>query len=140
MWRYWKKKIREGVRCPRCGNPLVQKYQTYLVLLKHGSEIDPFISGTNGGYFCASCPTIVLDREKFEEIIHLSFEKNKLRYMVTGLIDMEAVPPEKRHRVHGEDDNPLPLVEFKEPMKSRRGESGKLKPRNRKIKQHGITG
>ena len=116
-WRYWVKKASEGIRCPRCGVALEQKHQAYVVLIKHHNEIEPTICGTDGGYFCVSCPSIVLDRGKFEQILQLGAEGNRCSYMIPGLVDMDAIPPEKRHMDLGEDDNPIPLVEFKEPRK-----------------------
>ncbi len=121
-WRYWVKKASEGIKCPRCGMALEQKHQAYAVLIKQHNEIESIICGTDGGYFCVSCPSIVLDRGKFEHMIQLGAEGNKYSYMIPGLIDMEAIPPEKRHVELGEDDNPIPLIEFKEPKK-KSGES-----------------
>jgi hypothetical protein len=33
-------------------------------------------------------------------------------FAVMGVIDLAAVPPEKAHLPLGDDDNPIPLVEF----------------------------
>ena len=114
-WRYWVKKARSGMRCPRCGGELESEYHTYVLLIKGAGEIESNICGTGGGYFCLSCPSIILDREKFDDIARLSTEAGDFKYMVPALVDMEAVPPEKRHVELGADDNPIPLVEFKEP-------------------------
>ena len=35
-----------------------------------------------------------------------------VQYAVLGLVDLEAVPDEKRHLPFDEETNPIPLVEF----------------------------
>ena len=131
-WRYWVNKASEGIRCPRCGMTLELKHQAYMVLIKNLNEIKPIIYGTDGGHFCVSCPSIVLERMKFEHMIQLSVEGNECSYVIPGLIDMEAIPPEKKHIELGDDDNPIPLVEFKEPKKKSVASIGNSKRRKSK--------
>ena len=118
-WRYWVKRARSSMRCPRCGGELQSETHTYMVLVKQAGEIESILCGVDGGYFCNSCPSVVLDREKFENLIRAVAEGNDYSYVVPAIVDMDAIPEEKRHVELGSDDNPIPLVEFKEPkMKS----------------------
>jgi hypothetical protein len=56
--------------------------------------------------------------------------------MIPGLIDMDAIPPEKRHMELGEDDTPIPLIEFKEPRKKSGSRVSNMKRRkSQKIKR-----
>ena len=114
-WRYWISKAKKEMKCPQCGGELESKHQPYVVQVRHAGELESIICGTNGGYFCGSCPSVVLDRDKFESIIMFSIGKNEFSYRVSGLVNMDAIPVEKRHVELGTDDNPVPLVEFKKP-------------------------
>lgn len=135
-WRYWVRKARSGMRCPRCGGELESEYHTYVLLVKQAGEIESNICGTEGGYFCLSCPSIVLDREKFDDIAKISTQRRDFGYMVPALVDMEAVPPEKSNIEFGSDDNPIPLVEFKEPkLRSIQGTQAPKRKRAKKKKR-----
>ncbi len=101
--------------CPRCGTGLQQSSQTYLVATRHGRTMaDPFIIGSDFGWFCPDCPTVVINPHEVKE--YLSFGKPDWdigpEFGVMGVIDLAAIPPDKANVPLGEDDNPIPLVEF----------------------------
>jgi len=101
--------------CPRCGSPLRQSRQTYLVTSRRGQEItDSFIVGSDMGWFCARCPTVVISPEKVSELLMHPLPRWDIgtEFAVAGIIDLDAIPEEKRHLPLGDDDNPIPLVEF----------------------------
>jgi len=106
--------------CPGCGAALKKEYQSYLIAVKtgKGSEPDPFVAGNDGGYFCPDCPVVVLDSDIFAESIGASVEFNypdarSFRFVVAGMVDLDAVPGDKRDEELGTDDNPVPLIPFK---------------------------
>ena len=73
-----------------------------------------FIIGTDGGYFCSNCPIVVLDVNKFAELAKASFRVpvEEVQFTVPGIVDLDAIPEEKRNVPLGKEDNPIPLVEF----------------------------
>jgi hypothetical protein len=101
--------------CPRCGGPLTQRTQTYLVSTRTGKyDGDSFIMGSDFGWFCEACPTVVLNTVEVSRM--LSYQKPGWKigseFAVLGLINLDAIPKDKRDRPLGEVDNPIPLVEF----------------------------
>lgn len=101
--------------CPRCGERLEQCTQTYLVATRRGKRVaDSFILGSDFGWFCTNCPTVVIDPEDVTEMLQFSKPDWDVgeEFTVVGLIDLDAIPEDKQHLPLGDDDNPVPLVEF----------------------------
>jgi len=101
--------------CPRCGGPLQQSSQTYLVVTQRGEEVtDSFIVGSDMGWFCARCPTVVINPEEVSKLLIHPLPRWDIGtgFTVVGIINLDAIPEEKRHLPLGEGDNPIPLVEF----------------------------
>ncbi len=101
--------------CPRCGERLEQHMQTYLVATRRGKRItDSFITGTDFGWFCTNCPTVVINPEDVDEMLQHPMSDWDVgeEFTVLGLIDLDAIPEDKQHLPLGDDDNPIPLVEF----------------------------
>jgi hypothetical protein len=101
--------------CPRCGGPLRSHRATYLVITQHGEEMaDNFMIGGDIGWFCARCPTVVINPEEVTKYLahRLPHWDIGEEFVVVGMVDLDAVPKEKHHLPLGDDDNPIPLVEF----------------------------
>lgn len=101
--------------CPRCGGPLQQSRQTYLVATRRGRKItDSFVVGNDMGWFCIRCPTVVINPEDVSDMLQHSLPHWDIgdEFAVAGVIDLDAVPEEKQHLPFGSDDNPIPLIEF----------------------------
>jgi hypothetical protein len=81
--------------------------------MRRRGELEMFLVGNDGGYFCAGCPTVVLDHDDFAEsaVVGLG-SRGDAEFAVLGLVDLQAVPKEKSNVPLGADDNPVPLVEF----------------------------
>jgi|SRR5262245_22720241 len=115
---FWSDKLVNRKKCPLCHSPLTTEYQTYIMATWSGEEPTPFITGSNDGAFCPECPVVVLDRKGFERSIGTIAQEQdwaisgSLRFAVLGIVDMDAVPEDKKHLPLGGDDNPLPIVEF----------------------------
>lgn len=110
--------------CPRCGGSLQQSRQTYLVVTRRGRKVtDSFIIGSDFGWFCSRCPTVVIDPADVSEMLQhrLSHWDVGSEFAVAGIIDLDAVPEEKSHLPLGDDDNPIPLVEFTNFSRGRSG-------------------
>ncbi len=104
--------------CPGCGgSDLVNEYQNYAVATRRGKKIaDSFVMGGDFGWFCASCPTIVINKGEVEKM--LGYGKSGWNigseFSVLGIVDLDAIPENKRHLPIGDPNNPLPLIEFME--------------------------
>ena len=101
--------------CPRCGGPLQQSSQTYLVVTQRGEEItDSFMIGGDIGWFCARCPTVVINPEEVNKFFTHPLPNWDIgeEFALAGIVDLDAIPEEKRDLPLGDDDNPIPLVEF----------------------------
>jgi hypothetical protein len=83
-----------------------------------GKETTSLSTGNDYGAFCPECPVVVLDRKRFEHIIEETAERpdsgisGAVQYVVLGIVNPDAIPEDKRHLPLGDDDNPIPLVEF----------------------------
>lgn len=115
---FWSDKLVNKRKCPLCHSMLTPDYQTYVMAVWSGEESTPFITGSDNGAFCPECPVVVLDKKGFKQIIEEIIEKQDWemsgdsRFAVLGLVDMDAIPEDKRHLPLGGDDNPIPIVEF----------------------------
>ena len=110
---YWSDDVNNRERCPECGSKLEKEYHTYMIIIKVKNGQESFITGNNGGNFCPGCPVMVLDNEIFSKIvIAANTTSSSLKFIVCGIIDTDAVPPDKSHLPLGYDNNPIPLVEF----------------------------
>lgn len=101
--------------CPKCGGTLHQSYQHYFIATGDSkTEEDAFFAGGKFGWFCDSCPTVVIDTgELMEHFKNLpSGWTLGTKFNVLGLVDIEAIPEEKRDLPIGDKRNPVPLVPF----------------------------
>ena len=104
--------------CPRCNANLKREYHSYMVAIDEEGEREAVMMGHSEGLFCPKCPTMVLDPQVVEEMIsdHVEYQTSKtdkhiesLKYAIVGIVDLDAVPEEKRDIPFG-DDNPVPLI------------------------------
>jgi hypothetical protein len=109
---FWSDEVGGTATCPECGSRLESESHAYLLAVRKKDDIQPFVIGNDGGYFCPDCPTIVLDRENFAFFAQTAAHRPSGQFVVMGLVDLEAIPPDKKHVPIGEDDNPIPLVKF----------------------------
>jgi hypothetical protein len=118
--RYWAKDIKDKATCPECGGSLENERHTYLLAVREQGDIQTFVVGNDGGYFCNKCPIIVLDGPVFAQAASLGHgnsstgrgKDNSAKFIVLGLVNTEAIPQEKSSTPFGADDNPIPLVQF----------------------------
>ena len=110
--RYWNTEIESPHLCPECQTPLVKDFQMYLLVVKQGKEVEPYLTGNEGGWFCPNCPVVVLDHGEFVNALFAVRGMKAKEFTVAGIVNSEAIPEEKKHLPLGDDDNPIPLVEF----------------------------
>jgi len=111
-WRYWSHKVSNPQTCPKCQSPLEKEFHTYLLLTREGNEIMQFMTGNDGGSFCPNCPVVVLDYDIFSSRIAAAVIPGEGSFSVIGIVDLEAIPEDKKDIPIGEDGNPIPLVKF----------------------------
>jgi hypothetical protein len=135
--------------CPRCHGALHQQHQLYAVATRRGSRMtDTFMISSDFGWFCEDCPTVVINPASVGEM--LSFSRPDWdsgdAFALLGLVDLDAVPEDKSHLPLGDDDNPIPLVEFTavsgspgarqaRRRRSKRSRPKRSKPKRRKKKR-----
>jgi hypothetical protein len=78
---------------------------------------DSFVLGGQFGWFCAACPTVVIDSREVEAMLYpgLSRWETGNEWAILGIVNLEAVPPDRQHLPLGTDENPYPLVELTYP-------------------------
>ena len=109
---FWGNNVKGMELCPQCSKPLEVKYQTYVLVVKEGRDLSPFLVGNDFGHFCLECPTVVLDYEGFKRFAVVATHQTDVSFLVAGIVNQDAIPEDKRNVPLGEDDNPIPLVEF----------------------------
>jgi len=133
---FWSSEVGGTSTCPECDSPLEAEHHGYVMMVRESGDLRPFIVGNKDGHFCPACPTVVLDSEEFKRHVSVVATTRRTEYLVLGLVDFEAIPEDKRDVPLGEDDNPVPLVEFTNLGESGSAPSGK-KGRRRKKKRRG---
>jgi hypothetical protein len=116
---YWSNAVKNSKICPICGTSLEKEYHSYVMVVRIKNENEQFAVGTDGGYFCPECPVVVLDRDKFIELASVGLEsagydESSVELAVAGIVDMDAIPEDKKDKPLGTEDNPIPLVSFSE--------------------------
>lgn len=115
---FWSDKLVNKKKCPLCHSTLENEHHSYVMAVRSGGETTPFITGNDSGAFCPECPVVVLDRKGFERVLERIAERpdwgisGAVQSMVLGIVNMDAIPEDKQHLPLGDDDNPIPIVEF----------------------------
>jgi len=72
---------------------------------QHGN-IQPIMAVNDNGYFCVMCPVIILDHEAFNRVAGLEITSPEdAQFVVLGLVDMDAVPDDKKSVPFDDKDN-----------------------------------
>jgi hypothetical protein len=108
---------------------------SYLMATRRAGKVDLFMVGNDGGHFCGNCPVVVLDHDEFEQFAFIALSEDvRADFTVMGIVDLDAVPEDKRDVPFGDDTNPIPLVKFTNidrPKDSRASRSKDKRNRNR---------
>jgi hypothetical protein len=136
---YWSNEVGGIESCPRCRSSLESEYLAYMMAVRMDKEIEPFITGSDHGYFCSKCPVVVLDREAFGEIPLKSLDITPpFDLAVIGIVDIDGIPEDKKNIPLGDDDNPVPLVAFLKHGGGKRTAAGgkSTKKKKKGVKSH----
>ncbi len=128
---FWSDEIPDRNLCPACNARLEKEPHAYVVLMQKGKDRESFLSGNDGGSFCPNCDVVVLDRNVFAaHISHATRHSAPLQFAVAGMVDLDAIPDDKKGIPLGGDDNPIPLVKFKNHGKRNSGLPASEKQKN----------
>lgn len=104
--------------CPQCDGCLQQSKQTYSVATRRGRKLlDSFVMGSDFGWYCDSCPVVVIGTLQVRALLAHSMPHWDVgnEFCVEGIVDLDAIPEHKRHLPIGDENNPMPLIEFQQP-------------------------
>lgn len=131
--QFWSHSVGK-THCPMCNGELEQEYHAYFMLVQEGYGMAEFSTGLDGGYFCPACPVVVLDTVRFSDIAKIAVPRqdDETAFTVIGLVDLDAVPEDKRNMPFDDDDNPMPVVEFINVTRSNPKERAKQRAKKRR--------
>jgi hypothetical protein len=116
---FWSDSLVNKKKCPLCHSTLENEYHHYIMVIQSGKETTALGAANDYGAFCPECPVVVLDKNGFERLAREDVEKKpdwkmsgELSFIVIGIVNLNAVPEDKRHLPLGGDDNPIPIVKF----------------------------
>lgn len=101
--------------CPKCHGELLRSTQTYMVATRYGKELgDTFVIGGDFGWFCTQCPVVVIDADRVGEMMSVGKPGWRVgpEFLVLGIVNLDAIPQNKRHLPLGASGNPMPLIQF----------------------------
>jgi len=99
--------------CPECGSELLKENCTIFLCIKSKSDEAGFLTNHSGSHFCRQCPVVVFERDQVEEAAKIAIRENHtVQYIIGGIVNLDAIPEEKKHLEIGGNENPLPLVRF----------------------------
>jgi len=99
--------------CPECNSKLVEQNCKILLAVKSSEDEAEYIANDSGSSFCKNCPVVVFDKNKISQTAKFAIKRGKnIQYIILGLANLDAIPEEKKHLPIGDDDNPVPLVDF----------------------------
>ena len=129
---YWSDAVGGCSSCPDCRSALESEHHTYIMATRRAGTFDAQMVGNTAGHFCDRCPVVVLDRDEFERCVALAVgDAHGVDYAVMGMVDLDAVPPDKKSLPFDDDTNPVPLVEFTNMGKKKPSASTSRKRPNR---------
>lgn len=121
--------------CPKCHGELLRSTQTYMVATRYGKELgDTFVIGGDFGWFCTQCPVVVIDADRVGEMMSVGKPGWRVgpEFLVLGIVDLDAIPQNKRHLPLGAPGAPIPLIEFSNLGLSKKSQTGSLNKTGRK--------
>lgn len=138
---HWSDEVGGHASCPTCGSLLESEHHTYVMVTRRNGDMDFHMVGNTAGHFCTKCPIVVLDRDEFENFVAIVARKtNGVDYVVMGIVDLDAVPEDKRSMPFDDNTNPVPLVQFiNVGGKKSSSKSGTKRSKNRKRKKRKKT-
>lgn len=99
--------------CPECQRPLIAENCTILLIAGSDKEEGEFLTNLTGSHFCEQCPVVVFDSSKVEQAAMTAIRDGTVHaYAIAGIVDLDAVPEEKKYLELGTDENPLPFIHF----------------------------
>jgi hypothetical protein len=101
--------------CPKCGGTLEQAHVPFMVLTRTSSQLDDSFLISLDGWFCTSCPVVVFNQAKLRQMMMVSKPDWKVgqEFLVAGVMNLDAIPENKRDIPIGSPGMPNVLVKFR---------------------------
>ena len=102
--------------CPKCGGVLEQTNLPYMVATRTGGHLDDsFLISGDFGWYCQSCPVVVLNQSELHQMMNFSKPGWTVgsEFLVLGVMDLDAIPENKRHLPIDSPEMPNVLVKFR---------------------------
>jgi len=102
--------------CPKCGGVLEQTSLPYMVATRTGTRLeDSFLISGDFGWFCQSCPVVVLNQSELRKMMGFSKPGWEIgsEFTVLGIMNLDAIPEKKRHLPIDSPGMPNVLVKFR---------------------------
>jgi len=102
--------------CPKCSSVLEQANLPYMVVTRTGNRLeDSFLISGDFGWYCQSCPVLVLNRAKLSKTMGFGKPGWKVgqEFSVMGVMNLDAIPENKRDIPLGSPGMPNVLVKFR---------------------------
>ena len=136
---YWSDRVGGCASCPDCGGALEAESHVYVMATRRKGDFDFHVVGNDAGHFCGRCPVVVLDRDEFGRFVAIATRgRDGVRYVVMGIVDLDALPEDKRSVPFDDEANPIPLVKFtnfgerKPPARPKKAHKPRTKGKRRK--------
>ena len=101
------------VNCPECGSGLIEESCKILLNAKSDSDEGKFMTSLSGSHFCKKCPVVGFDVNTVQQAASIGIRGSKnLEFYIEGIIDLDAIPEDKKHLEIGCDENPVPIGPF----------------------------
>lgn len=118
-YRYYLSDHFDQDTCPECGDDLIMKLCMLMIYeASKNLESDSIVNLAKHSRFCNKCPVVVIDNKAIQKIVTEGINgEPTIRYSLKGLIDVDAVPKDKRRYDQlGTPENPIPVVPFLPPL------------------------
>ena len=104
--------------CPKCGGALEQADLPYMIATRTGDRLgDSFLTNGDFGWYCQFCPVVVLNQAQLSKTMAFSMPGWKIgrEFSVLGVMDLDAIPENKRDLPLFSPGMPNVLVKFRNP-------------------------
>lgn len=100
--------------CPECRGPLRQEMCVYAVCASTRNGSTTYFAGSDFGWFCLNCPTVLIDRAGVESLLdNLADTGTSVEnYVILGLVDLDAAEQGQSDRPIFDMDSPPEVIAF----------------------------
>lgn len=99
--------------CPECGSDLIENSCTISLFVKSDTDECNLMTNPSGTLFCVKCPVVVFNTTEIQKVSMIGLRGgSNAEYQIDGIINLDAIPENKKHLEIGCAENPVPIVPF----------------------------